>query len=245
MLSKIKLKLSGDVDKKHGYFMGSILHGAMMDMIDKDYVDYLHESRIHPYSQYIQASGEDIIWSISTTDDEAKQNIIDVIKHKECIALKHRDEKLLIQGYKEEELEYSELINTYYMGNHSRYLSINFITPASFKIAGIYRIYPEIRYIFQSLMNRFDAVSEDMQVSDREVLEHFETYATISAYRLRSTVFHLQSVKIPSFMGEISIKINGPHQMVNLAHTLVKFGEYSGIGIKTAMGMGGMVKIGG
>lgn len=245
MLSKIRIKLSREADRYYGYSMGSILHGAIMDMLDKSYVSYLHESRMHPYSQYISKSGGNIIWTISTTNDEAKRNIIDVIRSREFVYLRHRDEKLAIGEYTQEELEYSELINKYYMGNNSRYLTINFISPCSFKIGGIYRIYPEIRYVFQSLMNRFDAADLDMEVSSREVLEHFENYTCISAYKLRSSVFHLHSVKIPSFIGEITIKISGPNQMVNLAHTLAKFGEYAGIGIKTAMGMGGMAKIGG
>ena len=33
--------------------------------------------------------------------------------------------------------------------------------------------------------------------------------------------------------------MSGPQQMVNLMHMLLHFGTYSGVGIKTAMGMGG------
>ena len=41
-------------------------------------------------------------------------------------------------------------------------------------------------------------------------------------------------------MGELTIRVKGPQQMVNLAWMLVKFGTFSGIGIKTGLGMGGM-----
>ena len=50
--------------------------------------------------------------------------------------------------------------------------------------------------------------------------------------------FHLEGVKIASFMGSITIKIGGPQSLVNLVHLLMYFGEYSGVGIKTAIGMG-------
>ena len=39
-------------------------------------------------------------------------------------------------------------------------------------------------------------------------------------------------------MGRITLKITGPQQFVNLMHLLIRIGEYAGIGIKTAMGMG-------
>ena len=55
---------------------------------------------------------------------------------------------------------------------------------------------------------------------------------------MRSTRFHLEGVTIPSFIGEVTIKITGPQMMVNLANMLAAFGEYAGIGIKTSIGMG-------
>ena len=36
----------------------------------------------------------------------------------------------------------------------------------------------------------------------------------------------------------LDIKINGTNQIVSLLHMLLAFGEYSGIGIKCALGMG-------
>lgn len=57
-------------------------------------------------------------------------------------------------------------------------------------------------------------------------------------YDLKSTTFSLEGVKIPSFIGKITIKITGTQTMANFAHMLFEFGEYAGVGIKTALGMG-------
>ena len=51
----------------------------------------------------------------------------------------------------------------------------------------------------------------------------------------------MEGIKIPSFVGEVTIRINGPEQMVNLANMLLKYGQYSSIGIKSAMGMGAVL----
>ncbi len=41
-------------------------------------------------------------------------------------------------------------------------------------------------------------------------------------------------------MGKITIIIRGPEQLARLAGALISFAEYSGLGIKTALGMGGV-----
>lgn len=48
----------------------------------------------------------------------------------------------------------------------------------------------------------------------------------------------MEGIKIPSFIGEIGIRINGTDTMARYVKLLARFGEYSGVGIKTAMGMG-------
>ena len=52
--------------------------------------------------------------------------------------------------------------------------------------------------------------------------------------------FHLEGTSIPAFMGHMEVHINGPQPLVNLIHLLLRYGEYAGVGIKTAMGMGAM-----
>lgn len=63
-------------------------------------------------------------------------------------------------------------------------------------------------------------------------------YAKIIRYNLRSVSFSLEGVKIPAFMGDITIKMNGTQTMANFARMLFLFGTYAGVGIKTSLGMG-------
>ena len=41
-------------------------------------------------------------------------------------------------------------------------------------------------------------------------------------------------------MGELGIYISGTETMARYARLLFRFGEYAGVGIKTAMGMGAL-----
>ena len=117
-------------------------------------------------------------------------------------------------------------------------LHMEFLTPTAFKSNGRYRIFPEMRYVYQSLMNKYSAASAEMEMYDGETLEQLAEHSSVVCYRLHSTFFPLEGVKIPSFKGEITVKVGGTQTMARYARLLARFGEYSGLGIKTAMGMG-------
>ena len=99
---------------------------------------------------------------------------------------------------------------------------------------------PDVRYIFQSLMNKYSASSDELEMYDEETLEQLAGNSSIVRYRLQSVFFPLEGVKIPSFKGELTMRVGGSETMARYARLLAGFGEYSGIGIKTAMGMGGI-----
>ena len=87
-------------------------------------------------------------------------------------------------------------------------------------------------------MNKYDASAESNVMMDEEVLDQLSTDTIMIGYRLQSVSFQLEGVRIPSFIGEVRWKIRGPQTMVNYANMLLKFGTYSGVGIKTSLGMG-------
>ena len=115
---------------------------------------------------------------------------------------------------------------------------IHFMSPTSFKQRGKYLFYPDLRCIYQSLMNKYDsAVTEESMVNE-DTLEQLCEYSQIVRYDLKSVNFSLEGIKIPAFIGKVTIKIHGTQTMANFAHMLFEFGTYSGVGIKTALGMG-------
>ncbi len=243
MPSSLTIKMTGDKDKMHGPYMASLLQGVMMDMVDTSYADILHESGIHPYSQYAEEKDGEILWHINALTREADEAIIEPLKSDDFseIELTHRQEILQIKEKVIRNWNFEELIEGYYLNDCGRYLPLHIITPMAFKQNGRYCIIPSTRLIFQNLLRRFDTCSTDSTIFTDELLSEFEYRTEIVDYRLRSVRFSLSGVKIPSFIGDLKICISGPQQMVNAAWMLAKFGEYSGIGIKTGMGMGAVV----
>lgn len=243
MPKKILLELKGSAGQRYSSSVATLLHGALMENIDSDYVGRLHSQDFHPFSQYALVDGDTIKWQISVLNEEAEDKIISRLMADDLqeIILEHRNERFEITRKEViKEVSYHDLINEFYFGKQDRYLRLKFLTTTSFKQNGQYCIFPSVRLIFQNLMKKYDQSSEDSSIFTEELLEHYEKYAQISGYRLQSSAFRLEGIKVPGFRGEITVKINGPQQMVNMAWLLAKYGEYSGVGIKTGIGMGGM-----
>ena len=64
---------------------------------------------------------------------------------------------------------------------------------------------------------------------DEETLEQLCANAQIVRYDLKSVSFSLEGVRIPSFIGKITIRMNGTKTMAGFANMLIEFGTFSGV----------------
>lgn len=48
----------------------------------------------------------------------------------------------------------------------------------------------------------------------------------------------MEGIRVPAFLGSLTLRLTGTQTMANFANMLFEFGTYSGIGIKTGLGMG-------
>ncbi len=240
MLAELRMDL--EVDRPDfGYYQSSNMQGILMEQIDGKYAEKLHQQGLKPYSQFV-LGGEKKEWSVRTFTREAYEEIILPLmdsSFRQC-KIDKKDIHIDICKKNLKTMRKQELLDQFYTESCGPYLNLEFLTPASFKSNGKYVIIPDLRYIYQSLMNKYSAASSEMEMYDEETLEQLVNNSNIVQYRLRSAFFPLEGVKIPSFRGELSIKVTGTMTMAKYARLLARFGEYSGVGIKTAMGMGGL-----
>ena len=89
-------------------------------------------------------------------------------------------------------------------------------------------------------MRKLSAASEEFNMYDEDTLEELVTQSEIVRYRLQTIPFPLEKTNITGFIGNICIHIKGPETIARYVSMLAKFGEFSGAGIKTGMGMGAM-----
>ena len=52
MIHSLRIIFKKNDESGYGSYMGSLMHGVLMEHISSEYADKMHISQIHPYSQY-------------------------------------------------------------------------------------------------------------------------------------------------------------------------------------------------
>lgn len=234
MLADLTLILKPEKDAVD-YHQSSNLQGVLMEHVDLDYASYLHQQGLNPYSQAVTAINE---WHVRTTIEESyKRIILPLMRDRFDSFLIKKDQKIDIQEKKLTTVKRRSLMDEFCDIPCGKKYTIQFQTPASFKVRGRYWNMPDIRLILQSLMKKYSADGNE-EFADETVLEQLIEAYEPNRYSLRSTVFPIEGIVIPSFMGSLSFRMAGSETMARYVRLLLHFGEFSGLGIKSAMGMG-------
>ena len=235
MYAELKMELDNET---LDYKQSSNLQGVIMEHIEEEYAETLHQSNLKPYSQCVVKQDDKRIWYIRTVTQEAYKKMIIPLSQLNEFEIKNGQIHANIVRRDFESRAENELLKEFYEIPANRFLNLTFQTPTAFKSNGKYVFYPDIRMIYQSLMMKYTASSEEMDMIDEDTLEQLTQNSEIVRYHLRSMSFPLEGVNIPGFVGSIRLKIKGTDTMARYARMLMKYGQYSGVGIKTAMGMG-------
>ena len=235
MYAELKMELDNET---LDYKQSSNLQGVIMEHIEEEYAEILHQSNLKPYSQCVVKQDDKRIWYIRTVTQEAYKKMIIPLSQLNEFEIKNGQVHVNIVRRNFETRAENELLKEFYEIPANRFLNLTFQTPTAFKSNGKYVFYPDIRMIYQSLMMKYTASSEEMDMIDEDTLEQLTQNSEIVRYHLRSMSFPLEGVNIPGFVGSIRLKIKGTDTMARYARMLMKYGQYSGVGIKTAMGMG-------
>ena len=225
--------------KDISYNKSSLFHGAIMELLPYEYANQLHLSQLRPYSIHLEKEND--IWSlvVATMDEEAYSIIIaQTLSKLDKIYIKHDDKIIYIDEKIINTLPKKSITQAFYNGETTKVLDIGFITPTAFKSKGDYVFFPDLRLIYQSLMNKYDACSDNGFLFDSDILEELCKGSRISSYKLRSNYFQLEGIKIPAFTGSIRVKITANQTITNFINMLFEYGKYSGVGIKSSLGMG-------
>ena len=244
MFARLRLRLDADIH----FRQCSLLQGALMERLDTQYADKLHESQLHPYSQYVTPAEEGgTWWIIQTLDGEAYENIVKPwMAGSETIALHHGGEKqLVILERRIETLPKSKLVEDFYSTAAEKRFTVQFLTPTAFRQRRRYVILPDIRLLCQSMMMKYSASSYDVNMVDEEALDELAAETFITRHRIRSLPFPAEGQSIPGFVGTVTFECRGTETMARYLRLLFSFGEFSGVGVKTAMGMGAVRVFGG
>ncbi|MCM1578185.1 MAG: CRISPR system precrRNA processing endoribonuclease RAMP protein Cas6 [Ruminococcus sp.] len=241
MITKLTVRFKANDKLKYSCDLGSVMQSVMMENISPDCAAKLHVSEIHPYSQHTEYKNGAVEWTVSALNGQAKEHIImPLLSDTFCkVHLVDKDIDLDAADKKLVSFSYDELFQRAYVSETAcRYIGLEFITPVSFKQDGGYVNFPFGEMIIKNLMRKYDSASGSTKIYDEALKEHTEKNTRIVEYSLHTVKYKLSGVNIPAAIGRVTLKISGAPEFVRLINMLLEYGEYSGTGIKTSMGMG-------
>lgn len=223
--------------------MGSIMHGALMELVGSNMAARLHEMSLRPYSQcvYYDAKRHEALWRLGTLSDVAYAYIVGSLEH--CGGEIHLRQKGYTVGLgvvrNIQSYTYEELIReVFQVDKVPNGAELFFVTAASFKHNGQYEIFPDIRRVFYSALSRWNQFSPVLPMTQAGVEDMLAEAAYISRYSLESRSFSLERKQIQGFYGKVALRFGDNEMAARLMAVLLWFASFSGIGIKTALGMG-------
>ena len=213
-------------------------YSCLLSLLPADYVEALHAQGETPISQYLCREDGETFWQIHLLDQIADETVSPVLDELNAMPL-HTGE-LELERTQRERFPAEELIQAAGRMEAERFFSLRFLSPVAFKRAGRYVVLPDKELLLQSVINKWNAAFPHYPLEDQDALRMLAEGVSISDYRLRTTRFSMKDNRIPGFIGEITFDARLSAPIMELWKMLLFFSGYSGVGIKTALGMGGV-----
>ena len=243
MLQQIQLRVkTSDGQKLHSNW-GYSLYGILCQHTDTDYIAELHSRNETPVSQYLEVlpGYEEAIWHIHLLGEEAIHYFGHTIATNDSFYSEHHQTALQIVdkqiGTPISEHDFCMQYLT--EGEAVRRHELEFVTPVGFKSQEQYQIFPTVELMLKSLWRSWQAYSREVRLDGEDARDQLIQYTQIRDYQLKSVRYPLKGSKIPACKGKIILQVHGPEPLARIVSMLLAFGEYSGMGMKTALGMGG------
>lgn len=241
-LEIVEYKIELPEGQKLSVSAGSVFHGALMEIINTDYAEYLHTMSMRPYSQcvYYSKESDSWMWRICSLSKEAGEQIFIPLAERESVFIRHRNTRFrLCERTNITSAAYEQLADKYFAySSKEHYVEFKFTTPCSFKSEGNYMIFPQPQHVLGSLLNKWNLCTDKFRLEGANVLKDIADEVYVADYRLRLQPFYLEGVRIPAFRGSYALGFKGNIMADRIICMLTEFSRYSGIGIKTALGMG-------
>ncbi len=239
MIKQYKLALKCDKDLRISSLWGYRFYGALMEIVGKNIGDAVHVNGQTSISQYLTPTATGGIWTVTLFGEiaEALSNSIENINSftinspEMNVTVCQRDVKII---------SHYDVLTAFRRFEHGLPISLRFLTPTAFKSDGRYIIMPSKELILGSLIDKWNNYVHSSPITDSDAITAIKHGVSIVSYDLRSCKYPLKGIKIPSFLGKITLGIRLAAPLYDIVAALLAFADYSGVGIKCGLGMGGV-----
>ena len=241
MIQHYKFSIENQDHKAVPSFLAYRLYAALLEQMPEEIGTRAHEQGYSGISQYLAFDRENqkSIWHISLLGDEEAAWGQAVLPMMQSIALHEMPLSVQLLEAGTAMSAESLLAQAARLDDVSK-IKLTFHTVTSFKSQGAYQIFPSTELILHSLMQKWNACFPDMLLEDEDAFQMLCQGVQIREYRLKSARYKLKKTSIPGFVGELELAARLADPMMEIWKLLLTFAPFCGIGIKTALGMGGV-----
>lgn len=241
----IELVIAADPSIKIVQSIGSVLHGVLIELVGTDYARQLHEAGLRPYSQYVyfDRDRKQYIWRLSAVTADAVNRIVrPMLEMPEKIFLKQKRGHLYVKDRTIlEETSYEDLIHKFWSSDvFYTQAKLQCMSTTSFKVDKQYTIFPKAFRIYRYLLRQWNQFSTFGMLNPDSLLGDLENGVYIRDYNLRMGIYGLEGVTIRGFRGHVLMQFRRNVELQRVLALLSYYSQFTGLGIKTALGMGGV-----
>lgn len=216
------------------------LYSWLLEQLPAQAADQLHGDTSHPVTQFLQYSRERraAVWTLNLRGELLCTQALPLLQSLEQIEL--QDAVLGAQLLGVSQPMTAQALLAAGRANLSGRTRLELLSPCAFKQAGRYAIYPQETLLLQSLTAHWNDAFPELPITDEDALAALLRGVHIVDYCLHTVRYGVKGARIPGALGSLTLEARLPLPLLELWNTLLAFAPYSGIGIKTTLGMGGV-----
>lgn len=217
------------------------LYAWLLEQIDSEYGERLHEQGEKPVSQYIRFDrvAKSSIWIVNLLSEESTEHFAPILDQLNHISL--HEMELSVDGRSSMQFATTRALLLHAKDRPFRkWEKLQIISPTTFKQNGRYTLFPQEQLLLHSLVQKWNTFCGDYPLDDNDAIAMLERGIYICGYRLKTLRYPMKQVTVPGFCGELTLEAHLSAPMQELWKALLVFSQFSGIGVKTTLGMGGV-----
>lgn len=217
------------------------LYTALLEGAPPSFASSVHEDGTAPISQFLRIGDGAPRWMVSLLGEQAEEALGPLLERQTVWRLKHDGVSLAVTQTRKRRILDADVLFERAAALGTPH-ALHFLTPTAFQSQGDYINLPTIRLLVQNLAKKWNdcfAETYPIEDTDGEGLDDLAAGLYCVDFRLSGRMYSMKTASIPGFVGAMAVenRLSGFHR--KLLDVLLLFASFSGVGIKTALGMGG------
>ena len=220
---------------------GYWLYAALLDRLPAEFGASVHNGETTPISQFVSVRRDGgCLWTVNLLGEDSENAVAPALDAAEAFALDNGRLRLTVEERRKRVIPDADALLQQAARSNGLHTLI-FRTAAAFKSQGRYVSLPTERLILQSLLKKWNGSIPECPIEDEDGagLDALANGLRFRGFRLRDGCYSLKGKRIPGFTGCLTLENRLEGFLRQIADALLIFSGFAGIGIKTALGMGG------